>query len=58
MSYGNHHGHGGAFGVLALVAAIAFAFGPRVARIVVGTVLIAGGLFLAYVLLLVMVDAI
>lgn len=35
----HHHGHG-AFGAFAIVAAIAFAFGPRVARIVVGTVLI------------------
>lgn len=36
----HHHGHGGAFGAFALVAAITFAFGPRVARIVVGSVLI------------------
>lgn len=37
----HHHGHHSlGFGALAIVAAIAFAFGPRVARIVVGSVLI------------------
>lgn len=41
-----HHG----IGVLALVAAIAFAFGEHAARAVVGTVLAAGALFIAYVL--------
>lgn len=45
-----HNHHGGAFGALAFVAAIAFAFGPRVARVVVGSVLIAVGVFFAYVM--------
>ncbi len=42
-----HNHHGGAFGALALVAAIAFAFGPRTARVVVGgAILIVAGFFL------------
>jgi len=41
MSYGGgHHRHGGAIGVFAIVAAIAFAFGLRTARIVVGAAII------------------
>ena len=49
MSYG-HHRHGG-LGAFGLVLAIAFAFGPRVARIVVGSVLIAGAAFFGYIIL-------
>jgi hypothetical protein len=40
-----HH----AVGVFALVAAIAFAFGERTARVCVGVVLVVGALFFAYV---------
>jgi hypothetical protein len=49
-SHGFHHGHGGTLGIFAIVAAIAFAFGIRTARIVVGTVLIVCTLFFAYVM--------
>lgn len=45
----SHH-HSGAFGVFAIVAAIAFAFGARMARIVVGGSLIAIAVFFAYVM--------
>lgn len=38
MTHG-HHSHGG-IGLFAIVAAIAFAFGIRTARIVVGTALL------------------
>lgn len=44
----NHGGHG--FGLALLVAAIAFAFGPRAARIVVGGVLVVAGVFFTYVM--------
>lgn len=44
----HHHGHGGSIGAFALVAAIAFAFGVRTARIIVGGMLI--GVPLAFVL--------
>lgn len=47
----HNHGHGGTFGAIALIAAIAFAFGPRVARIVVGTALIAVLVFFVAVLI-------
>lgn len=46
----SHHGHGGALGVFAIVAAIAYAFGNTAARVVVGSVLIAGLLCFAYVM--------
>jgi len=42
------HGHG--LGIFALVAAIAFAFGLKPARIIVSGVLLAGLLFFAYVM--------
>lgn len=46
----NHrHGHGSALGIFAIVAAIAFAFGERTARIIVGSVLLAGAAFFGYV---------
>jgi hypothetical protein len=45
------HGHrGGTIGVFALVAAIAFAFGVRTARVIVGSVLLAGAVFFGYVM--------
>lgn len=37
----SHNHHGGAFGALAIVAAIAYAFGPRTARVIVGGALLA-----------------
>lgn len=43
------HGHGGTVGLFAIVAAIAFAFGARTARIIVGSVLLAGAAFFGYV---------
>lgn len=47
----HHHGHGSSIGAFALVAAIAFAFGPRTARIVVGSVLIGAPLaFVAFIM--------
>jgi hypothetical protein len=49
MTYMKHHAHG--IGLFAIVAAIAFAFGMRTARIVVGAVLVAGVAFFAYVLI-------
>lgn len=50
MTRGMHHGHGGTLGIFAIVAAIAFAFGIRTARIVVGTALLAGVTFFGYVI--------
>jgi hypothetical protein len=50
MTHGMHHGHGG-LGLFAIVAAIAFAFGIRTARIVVGSVLLAGVAFFGYVVI-------
>ena len=47
MTHGYHHA---GLGLFALVAAIAFAFGLRVAQIVVGAALIAGLLFFVYVM--------
>lgn len=44
-----HHRHGSALGIFAVVAAIAFAFGERTARIVVGSALLIGAAFFAYV---------
>lgn len=43
----HHHNHG--LGPLLLIGAIAFVFGERVARGIVGTVLLAGLGFFAYV---------
>lgn len=43
-------GHGGVWGAFAIVAAIAFVFGVKTARVMVGTVLVAGALFFAYVM--------
>jgi len=54
----HHHGHGGALGAFAIVAAIAFAFGAPVARFVVGSVLIVCGLFFAYVVFRVMMGTV
>lgn len=45
-----HHRHGGTLGLFALVMAIAFAFGERTARIIVGSVLIAALLCFVYVM--------
>lgn len=45
-----HHGHSGALGIFAIVAAIAFAFGERTARTVVGGALIIGLACFAYVM--------
>jgi hypothetical protein len=47
----SHHRHGHALGVFAIVAAIAFAFGERTARIVVGSALLIAAAFFGYVLL-------
>lgn len=49
-------GHG--FGALAFVAAVAFAFGIPAARALVGAVLVAGGLFFAYIMFRVITDTI
>jgi hypothetical protein len=49
MSYGRHHSHGG-LGLFAIVAAIAFAFGVRTARIIVGGTLLIGAAFFGYVM--------
>lgn len=47
----NHrHSHSGTIGVFAIVAAIAFAFGARTARIVVGSALLIGAAFFGYVI--------
>jgi hypothetical protein len=46
----HRHGHSSALGIFAIVAAIAFAFGERTARIVVGSALLIGAAFLGYVL--------
>jgi hypothetical protein len=45
-----HHRHGGTLGIFAIVAAIAFAFGIRTARIVVGSALLISTAFFAYVM--------
>lgn len=42
--------HGGALGVFAIVAAIAYAFGNATARVIVGSMLIAALLCFAYVM--------
>jgi hypothetical protein len=47
----NHHGHGGALGIFAIVAAIAFAFGERTARIIVGSALLIGAAFFAHIII-------
>lgn len=47
----HRHGHSSAAGLFAIVAAIAFAFGARTARIIVGTTLLAGAAFFGYVIL-------
>lgn len=47
MSY-HRHNHG-AFGILALIAAIYFAFGERTARTAVQFVLLAGLAFFVYI---------
>ncbi len=47
----SRHGHGGALGIFAIVAAIAFAFGVQTARIVVGSVLLIGAAFFGYVVI-------
>lgn len=49
MTHG-HHGHGGAISVFAIVAAIAFAFGVHTARVIVGSALLIGAAFFAYVM--------
>jgi hypothetical protein len=49
MSYGRHHSHGG-LGLSAIVVAIAFAFGVRTARIIVGGALLTAAAFFAYVM--------
>jgi hypothetical protein len=46
----HQHGHGGTLGIFAIVAAIAFAFGVRTARVVVGTALVVGVVFFGYVI--------
>lgn len=50
MSHEGHHMGHGTFGAFAVVAAIAFAFGARTARVFVGSVLIAAALFFAYIM--------
>jgi len=45
-----HHRHGGAIGIFAIVAAIAFVFGERTARVIVGSALLIGAAFFGYVL--------
>lgn len=47
MTHGHHHAGLGAF---AIVAAIAFAFGMRTAKIVVGSVLVIVLLFFTYIM--------
>lgn len=54
----HRHSHGGALGIFAIVAAIAFAFGEHTARIVVGSVLLVGAAFFGYVLLRVVMGTI
>lgn len=46
----HRHGHGGAIGIFAIVAAVAFAFGERTARVVVGSAMLIGAAFFGYVL--------
>jgi len=50
MSYGNHHSHGGMFGLAALAYVIAYIFGKRVAQIVIGGIFSVGVVFFAYVM--------
>ncbi len=45
-----HGHHGSMIGVFAIVAAIAFAFGIRTARIIVGSALLLGAAFFGYVM--------
>jgi len=48
----NHrHGHSGALGIFAIVAAIAFAFGERTARVIVGSALLIAAAFFGYIIL-------
>ena len=47
MTHGSHHG---GLGLFALVAAIAFAFGVRTARVVVGSALLIVTAFFGYVM--------
>lgn len=54
----NHHRTSHGFGALAFVAAVAFAFGIPAARVLVGAVLVAGGLFFAYVMVRVIMGTI
>ncbi len=54
----HHHGHGGAFGIFAIIAAIAFAFGARTARVIVGGALLIGTAFFGYVLIRVVMGTI
>lgn len=49
----HRHGHGGAVGAFAIVAAVAFAFGERTARVVVGSALLGTLACAAYVMFLV-----
>ena len=50
MSYGNHSGHGGLLALSAIVYVIAYVFGKRVARMVVGTALLVVLACFAYVM--------
>ena len=52
------HSHGGAISIFAIVTAIAFAFGERTARIVVGSALLAGAAFFGYIILRVVMGTI
>lgn len=54
----HHHSHGGALGIFAIVAAIAFAFGERTARIIVGSALLIGAAFFAHIIISVWVETI
>jgi hypothetical protein len=56
VTHSNHHG--GTIGVFAIVAAIAFAFGIRTARIVVGTALLISVACFVYVMFRVVMGAI
>lgn len=50
MTHGHRSHGGGAFSLIALVGAVAFAFGIRTARIVVGSALLVGTAFFGYVM--------
>ena len=54
----SHHGHGSTIGIFAIVAAIAFAFGARTARVIVGSALLVGAAFFGYVILRVVMGTI